>query len=1117
MIERVKDKNRGFFDRWDWLAFWASLGVALVVYLFSLGPSIGLEDAGELVVAADVMGVPHPPGYPLWTLLSWGFCRLFAWVTWQGYPNPAWAVAFASAVMGALATGLTALLITRSGRDVLAATTNATPTTIARASWLSGVTASLTFAFSPVMWSQAVIPEVYALGAFFLAMVLLLTYRWMQRPRRATLVWLGFMFGLGLTNYQVLLLAGLPIAFILAVRRWALAKSFLAVLIPLGLTAYLLKLGALPSADALSTPGAPVILRPEGASPWWVYNVCALGILSAAVLAWRKPLTWSNPSALKRFLVPMSICGGCLLLSAEIVAPYTLPEGFEGTLYPFFNAWAVHLLALGGLWWICRSFRRSRAFAMVVTIAQLTLLCLLQQGLLLGLTHPTTGWFWWGFIWMLLLLLLAGRLLLQGRTVAWVLLAGMAGLTVYVYMPLASDLLNPAMNWGYARTWEGFTRAISRGQYEALEPSLFFSSTYWQQLLAYGADLRMQFSLPTLTLAVVGTVLLVWQTRLRRYRLGLLWFSGTVGFFIVMSAVLIALANPSGDLQDGFIQKVKFIASHGIFALWIGYGLLFLLCRLQWTRWLVWALPLIPLYANFTNDRLVLAMGGAEQTGHDYGWQFGAYMLNGAPTIRAELSADEEPLPDPFYPPPMEENALFFGGTDPGRFVPTYMVFSANFRPDIFVFTQNALADPTYMNVQRDLYGDHLWVPTADEVLNTFSHYVNAVQRGERSTRGQIQEENGRVRITGPSAIMDINAILAKRLYTMNEDHACYIEESYALPWMTPFLEPAGLAMRVQRAPVSLSETQRHQDADFWDWMTRRLVHDEGYRRDFAAQKSFSKLRTSIARLYTRRQERAPAAKAFRDALALYPWSPEVLFLYLREELLLPSETLKGAIGARFRIYDAHRLLQRYLALDPKSAHGQVLSETTSTMMEAQAHVERIYATLETATTRDMCTLALACEVLKEDERATALWAMIAKRAKDLTPEEAWEGCIALQRMKASPEVAALLLQQVTEAVLKTAPETLLQSTANLCQQVGQPARAEQLLKIGLSQAPKSPELWVSLALCYANNGNDDQAYRTFQTAIRYGALPILESDAAIAQVYLRLDAQVRMKKGVPQ
>ena len=46
---------------------------------------------------------------------------------------------------------------------------------------VGGVGGSLVFAFSPVMWSQATIVEVYTLNAFFL-MIFLLTYRWMRRP-----------------------------------------------------------------------------------------------------------------------------------------------------------------------------------------------------------------------------------------------------------------------------------------------------------------------------------------------------------------------------------------------------------------------------------------------------------------------------------------------------------------------------------------------------------------------------------------------------------------------------------------------------------------------------------------------------------------------------------------------------------------------------------------------------------------------------------------------------------------------------------------------------------------------------------------------------------------------
>ena len=112
----MKDK---FFTKLDWASFWTATIITFAVYFFTLGPSVGLEDSGELATAAAHLGVPHPPGYPFWTLCSWVFCKLFSWVTYMGYPTPAWAVSLCSAVFGAFAAGFTAMLICRSGRDFI--------------------------------------------------------------------------------------------------------------------------------------------------------------------------------------------------------------------------------------------------------------------------------------------------------------------------------------------------------------------------------------------------------------------------------------------------------------------------------------------------------------------------------------------------------------------------------------------------------------------------------------------------------------------------------------------------------------------------------------------------------------------------------------------------------------------------------------------------------------------------------------------------------------------------------------------------------------------------------------------------------------------------------------
>ena len=46
----------------DWIAFWLTFLATLAVYTWTLNPTVSLEDSGELAVAADYLGVPHPPG-----------------------------------------------------------------------------------------------------------------------------------------------------------------------------------------------------------------------------------------------------------------------------------------------------------------------------------------------------------------------------------------------------------------------------------------------------------------------------------------------------------------------------------------------------------------------------------------------------------------------------------------------------------------------------------------------------------------------------------------------------------------------------------------------------------------------------------------------------------------------------------------------------------------------------------------------------------------------------------------------------------------------------------------------------------------------------------------------
>ena len=192
--ENMAAADEPVFRRMDWAAFGVTFAVALAAYVATLAPTVTLEDCGELATAANFLGVPHPPGYPSWTVIAWLFTRIFAGATYLGHPNPAWAVALASAFFGALTCGVLALLISSSGREIVdrglrnvnlknsgRGNSANSQFAIRNSQFLAAVSGGLLLAFSPVLWSQSTIVEVYALNGFFQMSILALLYRWLRR------------------------------------------------------------------------------------------------------------------------------------------------------------------------------------------------------------------------------------------------------------------------------------------------------------------------------------------------------------------------------------------------------------------------------------------------------------------------------------------------------------------------------------------------------------------------------------------------------------------------------------------------------------------------------------------------------------------------------------------------------------------------------------------------------------------------------------------------------------------------------------------------------------------------------------------------------------------------
>ena len=989
--EKLKSR---FFAKIDWAAFWTATLATFAVYFYTLGPSVGLEDSGELATAAANLGVPHPPGYPFWTFCSWLFCKAFSWVTYMGHPTPAWAVSCCSAFFGALAAGCTAMLICRSGRDFIGGPSEGADEPRHEDDvnkWLcfgGGVAGALTFSLSPVEWSQSTIVEIYSLNALFLMWVFLLSYRWMRSPSDKILWFTAFVFGLGLTNYQVLLFAIVPLAIVIALKNIGMFRDVFIYLTPVAMAYQVLKIGSLQRASAAMQ--TDVIAKHEGLAqaascPSGTVVVLGVAALVASIIAAAVVKKRGNATKARDIALIGGFSGAGLILASAVlftgkvewqgvyaaVAPLVDPRryaviaafvaasvvtavmstlegddkprtdpavlgwtlgsaalaivavliaatteqaglaGYTGPAFPWFKSTMMFLAALVVLFALCASTKRGLAFAIPVAGLHIAAFILLHKGAMNGLTNPASWWFAWPIAWNFVVLALCWATLPNGRSVAGAAFFAQLGVSFYAYMPIVSDLRNPPMNWGYPRTWEGFKHAIERGQYEAIG----FQLPRWGQIASYFEDVRVQFTDILIPFALVPFAAGHWIVKKANRRAFWQWMVPAFVCFLLMSVLLLGLANVKGDLQDGFIQKVKFISSHAMLALWIGYGLVFaaafglslvtkkdelLAARAKTIAFAVAALMIVvsfayPLIDNYCGNyrlgvnEIAFKLGGSEQNGHTFGWQFGAYQLDGAKAVKEQIVADEEPLPDPDWPPAMDPFSIFFGGTDPGRFVPTYMIYSADFRPDVYLITQNALADGTYMSVERDLYGDEIWIPSNDDSAEAFNIYVDEVQRGIRPANGDLKIENGRVQVTGALGVMEINGILTKMMWDHDRlRHSFYVEESYVIPWMYPYLSPHGLIMKLNADKTPYDPKTAAKDRDFWDWYVRRLLSDPMFRRDFAGQKSFSKLRAAIAGLYAKQGRHADAAQAYREACLLYPASPEASFRYA-QEILLPS------------------------------------------------------------------------------------------------------------------------------------------------------------------------------------------------------------------------------------
>src|SRR5690349_5550870 len=209
--------------RIDSLTFLVTFGVVWIGYYLALAPELALEDSGELATGSFYAGIPHPPGYPVWTIYTW------LWTVLLPFGNVAWRVALAEATGGALAAGLLGLLVSRGssllmeGIEELSAMAGRWESAICM---VSGFVAGMLIGFNGFMWSQSVIVEVYSFSVASLMLVLLFLLRWIYAPYQRRYPYLALLFhGICFTNHQTLIVAAMGIEIAIAAANFRMGRS----------------------------------------------------------------------------------------------------------------------------------------------------------------------------------------------------------------------------------------------------------------------------------------------------------------------------------------------------------------------------------------------------------------------------------------------------------------------------------------------------------------------------------------------------------------------------------------------------------------------------------------------------------------------------------------------------------------------------------------------------------------------------------------------------------------------------------------------------------------------------------------------------------------------------
>ena len=188
--------------------------VPLVIYFITMAPTASFWDCGEYIATSHILGVPHPPGSPLYLLLGNVFSNI------PLLDDIGARVNLISPIASALSVMFLYLIIVYLIEEYRGKTKTISDILITYGSALIG---ALTFAVTDSHWFNAVEAEVYSVSTFFTAIVAWMILQWSRNVNDWNLRYLliiVYMFGLAIGVHLLNLLTLPFVALIIYFKKF---------------------------------------------------------------------------------------------------------------------------------------------------------------------------------------------------------------------------------------------------------------------------------------------------------------------------------------------------------------------------------------------------------------------------------------------------------------------------------------------------------------------------------------------------------------------------------------------------------------------------------------------------------------------------------------------------------------------------------------------------------------------------------------------------------------------------------------------------------------------------------------------------------------------------------